>query len=114
MDLNAYGRFRPRSEPGCRGGPACHRCLDAGAEPESRRPSADALRPTREETYEPPPEHNAHREHHESFYNAIRSGKPCFEDAEFGLRAAGPALLANVSFLEQRAVGWDAATMTAR
>jgi hypothetical protein len=30
----------------------------------------------------------------------------------FGLRAAGPALLANLSYFESRAIGWNADKMT--
>jgi hypothetical protein len=30
----------------------------------------------------------------------------------FGLRAAGPALLANQSYVENRQIGWDAEKMT--
>jgi hypothetical protein len=33
------------------------------------------------------------------------------EDAVFGLRAAGPALLSNVSYFERRVVEWDAEGM---
>jgi hypothetical protein len=33
------------------------------------------------------------------------------EDAEFGLRAAGPALLANMSYYEGRIKHWDPVTM---
>jgi hypothetical protein len=36
------------------------------------------------------------------------------EDATFGFRAAGPALLANVSYFERRAVEWDPTTMALR
>jgi hypothetical protein len=77
---------------------ACH------AQYPPRRPSADALRPAKEETNNPPPEHSAHRERHEKFYGANRAGKPCFEYAWFGFRAAGPALLANVGCLERCAL----------
>ncbi len=65
------------------------------------------------ETYTPPRSHNAHLEHHRNFYNAVRSRKPFFEDAVFGFRAAGPALLTNTSLWENRACGWDPETMTA-
>ena len=33
------------------------------------------------------------------------------EDAVFGLRATGPALLANHSYFENRAIGWDTEKM---
>jgi predicted dehydrogenase len=63
------------------------------------------------EVLTPPPGHNMHLEHHRNFYAAVRSRKPFFEDGVFGFRAAGPALLANVSMRERRAVKWDAAGM---
>ena len=44
---------------------------------------------------------------------AVRSRKPVVEDPVFGLRAAGPALLSNVSYFEQRQCKWDPETMTA-
>jgi hypothetical protein len=34
------------------------------------------------------------------------------EDAQFGFRAAGPALLCNTSYFEQRVCGWDPKSMT--
>ncbi|MBI3681600.1 MAG: Gfo/Idh/MocA family oxidoreductase [Acidobacteria bacterium] len=74
--------------------------------------SADALRPETTERYQPPSSHNPHREHHVNFYNAVRSGKPHFEDAVFGLRTAGPALLCNVSYFERRPVHWDPLTLS--
>jgi hypothetical protein len=37
----------------------------------------------------------------------VRSRKPVVEDPVFGFRAAGAALLANVSYEESRAVKWD-------
>jgi hypothetical protein len=36
---------------------------------------------------------DAHRDHMAAFIQAVRSRKPHFEDARFGLAAAGPALL---------------------
>lgn len=76
-----------------------------------RRVSADSLRPDREDKYVPPAGFNAHLEHHRNFLNAVRSRKPFLEDAEFGYRAAGPALLTNVSYFEQRICGWDPVAM---
>jgi predicted dehydrogenase len=49
--------------------------------------------------------------HMVSFFEGIRAGKPIVEDATFGLRAAGPSLLANLSADEQRMVKWDPVKM---
>ncbi len=49
--------------------------------------------------------------HHENFFDAVRKRRPVVEDAVFGLRAAGPALLSNVSHFEKRIVHWDPDTM---
>ena len=76
-------------------------------------PNADAMRPDSTETFIPPRGHNAHLEHHRNFYNAVRSRKPFFEDAVFGFRAAGPALLTNTSLWENRTCSWDPEKMTA-
>jgi predicted dehydrogenase len=67
----------------------------------------EAMRPQGQEVFSPPPGYNAHLEHHRAFYNAIRGGRPVIEDAVFGLRAAGPALLANISYFENRVCHWD-------
>jgi predicted dehydrogenase len=67
----------------------------------------------KEETYTPPPGHDAHMDHHRAFFDAIRAGRPSVEDAVFGFRAAGPALLANTSYFERRICTWDAEKMVA-
>ncbi len=77
------------------------------------RATTDSMLPERVDQYTPPPEHNAHQDHHRAFYDAIRAGKPSIEDAVFGFRAAGPALLANSSYFERRACIWDPEAMTA-
>ncbi len=69
------------------------------------------MRGETEDVFDPPPGHNAHLHHHEVFYDAIRNHKPVIEDAVFGYRAAGPALLANTSYYERRVCKWDAQNM---
>ena len=66
------------------------------------------------ERFVPPKGYDAHREHHRVFYEAVRSRKKPVEDAVFGFRAAGPALLANTSYFEKRMCHWDADAMTVR
>lgn len=56
---------------------------------------------------------DAHRRHMANFIEAVRTRKPHFEDAVFGFRAAGPALLCNTSYYEGRICTWNAETMTA-
>ena len=76
-------------------------------------PTADAMRPDKEEKYVPPEDHDAHREHHGAFLEAVRTRKPFLEDGVFGFRAAGPALLSNAAYFEKRICTWDPQTMTA-
>ena len=66
------------------------------------------------EKFAPPAGYDAHREHHRAFYEAIRAKKKPVEDAVFGFRAAGPALLANTSYFEKRIVLWDPVAMTVK
>jgi predicted dehydrogenase len=66
------------------------------------------------ERFAPPAGYDAHREHHRVFYEAVRSRKRPVEDAVFGFRAAGPALLANTSYFEKRMCHWDPDAMTVR
>jgi len=54
---------------------------------------------------------DAHLEHHKNFRASVLEGKPLVEDAVFGLRAAGPALLCNESVYQQKLMRWDPAAM---
>jgi predicted dehydrogenase len=74
-------------------------------------PTADALRPKREEKYLQPRGYDDHKDHHRVWVEAIRSRKPVVEDAVFGFRAAGPALLCNQSYYDQRPILWDPQAM---
>jgi predicted dehydrogenase len=71
--------------------------------------TADSMLPQPEDTYHAPRGYNDHFDHHRDFLEAIRSRKPVIEDALFGLRAAGPALLSNRSYFEKKTLFWDPA-----
>jgi len=71
------------------------------------RPSADAMRPTTQEVFSAPHNYSDSYDHLDRFFASVRSRQPVVEDAVFGLRAAGPALLSNVSYFERRVVKWD-------
>ncbi|MBM3737834.1 MAG: Gfo/Idh/MocA family oxidoreductase [Acidobacteria bacterium] len=77
-------------------------------------PTSDAMRPKSEEKYLPPPGYSDHKDHHANFFAAVRSRKPVVEDATFGLRAAGPALLSNVSYFERKLIQWDPVKMAVK
>lgn len=81
---------------------------------EHRRKYPDTTRqmtPADLDTFSAPRGYNDSYDHFVTFFDAIRSRTPVTEDAVFGLRAAGPAVLANVSYFEQRTVHWDPARM---
>ncbi len=75
-------------------------------------PNADSMRPSEEEKFQAPRGYSDHLDHHRNFIAAVRSRKPVVEDPTFGFRAAGPALLSNVSYFEQRVCAWDPQAMT--
>jgi predicted dehydrogenase len=50
-------------------------------------------------------------DHFHNFFDSVRSRKPVVEDAEFGFRAAGAALLSNVSLEKGNVVHWNPNTM---
>ncbi len=68
---------------------------------------ADSLRPNGEDHYAAPPGYSDHLDHHRNFLAAVRSRRPVVEDALFGLRAAGPALLSNRSYFENKLMTWN-------
>ncbi len=75
-------------------------------------PTVATIKPSALQTFDTAGQ-NAHLEHHKNFYRSIRTNTPCIEDATFGLRAAGPALLTNESYFRKRIVRWNPETMTA-
>jgi hypothetical protein len=74
-------------------------------------PNADAIRPQDEQRFSAPAGYSDHRDHHRNFLNAVRTRTPVVEDAQFGFRASGPALLANLSYFERRICEWDPQAM---
>jgi predicted dehydrogenase len=50
-------------------------------------------------------------DHFKNFFGAVRSRQPVVEDAVFGFRAAGAALLSNLSMERGNVVHWDPDTM---
>jgi predicted dehydrogenase len=77
-------------------------------------PNADSMRPQSEDVYLPPRGYSDHLEHHRNFLTSVRTRKPVIEDATFGLRAAGPALLSNMSYFNHQLLEWDPQTMTVK
>src|SRR5262245_11972182 len=73
----------------------------------AKYPERAELRPGNDDAYAAPPRYNSTEDHFANFFSAVRTRKPVVEDAVFGLRAAGPALLANHSLFENRPIGWD-------
>ena len=68
-------------------------------------PSGAALQG--EEKYVAPPGYSDHYEHVKNWIEAIRTRRPVVEDPVFGFRAAGAALLSNVSYASGKPARWD-------
>ena len=89
---------------------------DPGAAEEGaprQAPRAHGLEPGVAETYRPAPDYSASEHHFQNFFDSIRTGAPMVEDAAFGLRAAGPAVVSNLSYFENRPYAWDPVAMKA-
>jgi predicted dehydrogenase len=63
--------------------------------------------PLRSETYTAVQGYNDTFDHFSNFFSSVRSRKPVVEDAIFGFRAAGAALLSNLSIQREQVVKWD-------
>jgi predicted dehydrogenase len=73
----------------------------------------DQVNESKVERFQAPRGYSDHRDHLRGFIECCRTAKTPYQDAVFGLRAAGPAVLSNVSLSEKRPVAWDPETMTA-
>src|SRR5882724_7085209 len=106
-------RLQPPKEPG-HTSDTFSRATQEAFMSEYRATYADRpeLQPRSDETFAAPPRYASVDDHFANFFDAMRTRRPVVEDAVFGLRAAGPALLANHSYFENRPIGWDAEKMT--
>ncbi len=79
---------------------------------EKKWAEAQRKRPTKEDIiFRAPQGYSDHLDHFTNFFDAIREGKPVVEDAEFGFRAAAPALACNESYFDKKIVKWDPVNM---
>ena len=65
-----------------------------------------------QDTYAAPSGYSDLVDHFAAFFEGMRTRKPVVEDAVFGFRAAGPALLTNRSYFDNKAYDWNPETMT--
>jgi hypothetical protein len=63
------------------------------------------------EKYVAPDGYSDSYDHFKNFFHAVRTRQPVVEDAVFGYRAAGAALLSNLSYDRGTVVHWDPDTM---
>lgn len=75
--------------------------------------TGEQLQPSSLETWRQPRDYDATERHFRNFFASIRTKAPAVEDAVFGLRAAGPAVVSNLSYFEGRPYAWDPQAMKA-
>ena len=61
--------------------------------------------------FKAPAGYSDHLDHFTNFFDSIRTGKTVVENAEFGFRAAAPALSCNDSYFQKKIVRWDPVQM---
>ena len=76
-------------------------------------PLVEPTAPTRVgfDKYVAPRDYSDSYDHFKNFFAAVRSRQPVVEDAVFGFRAAGAALLSNLSYERDAIVKWDPEAM---
>ncbi len=76
-----------------------------------QEPSKDAsLAEETRHRFAAPSGYDERLDHLRNFFAAVRSRQPVVEDGLFGLRAAAPSLLCNLSYDKRRPVGWNPET----
>jgi hypothetical protein len=81
---------------------------------EEKYPPVNALHELPTERYVAPYQYSDSYDHLKNFFDAVRTRKPVVEDAVFGFRAAGAALLSNLSYEQGKVVEWDPVEMKVR
>jgi predicted dehydrogenase len=76
-------------------------------------PLVEATEPTRvgNDRYVAPRDYSDSYDHFKNFFASVRSRQPVVEDGVFGYRAAGAALLSNLSYEKDAIVKWDPEAM---
>jgi predicted dehydrogenase len=77
-------------------------------------PPVEALRHLGVERYVAPQGYSDSYDHLKNFFASVRSRQPVVEDAVVGFRAAGAALLSNLSYEQGKVVDWDPVEMKLR
>jgi predicted dehydrogenase len=70
-------------------------------------PVGNQISQSGEEVYAAPSNYSDSLDHFRNFFAGVRSRQSVVEDSTFGVRAAGPALLTNQSYFENRIMNWD-------
>ena len=73
--------------------------------------SGPQLLPGNTEVFRAPRNYSDSEHHFRNFFASIQQGAPMIEDAVFGQRAAGPAVVCNLSYFEGRPFKWDPVAM---
>jgi hypothetical protein len=76
-------------------------------------PMVEPTEPTRvgNDKYVAPRDYSDSYDHFKNFFASVRSRQPVVEDGVFGYRAAGAALLSNLSYEKDAIVKWDPEAM---
>jgi predicted dehydrogenase len=75
------------------------------------RVNPEGAPPLEYEKYVPEPGYSDNYDHFKNFFASVRSRQPVVEDAVFGFRAAGAALLSNLSIERGAVIKWDPEAM---
>lgn len=70
-------------------------------------PEQQARKTKQDVIFKAPQGYSDHLDHITNFFDSIRTGSKVVEDAEFGFRAAAPALACNESYFQKKIINWD-------